>query len=671
VLDAEPPPTVQEVVVTAARLPPALGDPAFSVRRLGPDEIASAPRLDEALKQVPGVSLFRRSSSLSANPTVQGLSLRAIAPSGAGRALVTLDGVPQNDPFGGWVIWSSLPPERVGAAEVVKGAGAGPYGAGALTGVVALEERTGAGDPVEADLSAGGRGYDRVSAVADVALGGGVLLAGVTAERSNGWIPVRQGRGAADVPLTLEARSAALSGRVPVGRAVLAARIGAYAEERGSGLLGGGSEASGADVSLTLAAPPARDGWGWRLQAWGRETDFSQTSVSVAPGRVGTTPAAAQDATPASGFGLNAALRRASPGWSLEFGADARAAEGQTRERFRFMAGDFTRRRVAGGRSTVAGVYVEGARKAGPWLLAGGARLDAWTTGDGARLERDRATGAVTLDDRPPDRDGVVPTARLGVRRELGEGLYARAAAYSGFRPPTLNELHRPFRVGNDVTEANPALEPERLYGTEIGFGREDDRFGWSATAFWNRLDDPVTNVTVGFGPGSFPRAGFIPAGGVLRERRNAGRIQAVGLELDAAWRPGERLALDAALGVTDARVDGGADAPQLTGKRPAQAPVWTATAGVRWAATGRLSLSTRLRWESRRFEDDLNSRVLSAGLQADAQATWRATRSVELYLAADNLFDAAVETGETADGIESFAAPRTVRAGVRFRPAS
>jgi len=667
--DLPPPPSESEIVVTAARLPPALGDAAFSVRRLGPGEIAAAPRLDEALKQVPGVSLFRRSSSLSANPTVQGLSLRAVAPSGAGRALVTLDGVPQNDPFGGWVIWSSLPPEIVGAAEVVKGAGAGPYGAGALTGVVALEERSAAGEPLEADLSAGERGYGRLAAAADLALGSGLLLASAMAETSDGWTPVRRGAGVADVPLTLEARSAALSWRSDVGRAALAARIGAYEERRGSGLLGGGSEAAGASASLTLAQAPTRGGWGWRLQAWGRETDFAQASVSVASGRASTTPAASQDATPATGFGVNAALRRAAPGWSLEFGADARAAEGETRERFGFMAGDFTRSRVAGGRSTVAGAYVEAARQTGPWLVAGGARLDAWSTSEGVRLERARTTGAVTLDDRTVDRDGVVPTARLGVRRDLGEGLHARAAAYSGFRPPTLNELHRPFRVGNDVTEANAALAPERLHGAELAFGRDGERLGLNATAFWNRLDDPVTNVTVGFGPGSFPRAGFIPAGGVLRERRNAGRIEAVGLELDAAWRPSERLALDVALGVTDARVGGGADAPQLTGKRPAQAPVWTATAGAHWAATERLSLSTRLRWESRRFEDDLNSRVLSVGLQADAQATWRATRSVELYLAADNLFDAAVETGETADGTESFAAPRTVRAGVRFRP--
>src|SRR5687767_13409384 len=110
--DLPPPATdVEVVIVHPPRLAPLGGDAAFSAAQIGPDILKIALRLDEALKRVPGVSLFRRTGSGAANPTTQGLSLRSIAPSGAGRALVTLDGAPQNDPFGGWVIWSALPPE--------------------------------------------------------------------------------------------------------------------------------------------------------------------------------------------------------------------------------------------------------------------------------------------------------------------------------------------------------------------------------------------------------------------------------------------------------------------------------------------------------------------------------------------------------------------------------
>ena len=47
--------------------------------------------LDDALRQVPSFSLFRRTSSLAAHPTSQGVSLRGIGPSGVSRTLVLLD----------------------------------------------------------------------------------------------------------------------------------------------------------------------------------------------------------------------------------------------------------------------------------------------------------------------------------------------------------------------------------------------------------------------------------------------------------------------------------------------------------------------------------------------------------------------------------------------------
>ena len=64
--------------------------------------------LDDRLRDIPGFSLFKRSSSVVANPTTQGVSLRGIGSSGASRTLMLWDGVPANDPFGGWVYWSQI-----------------------------------------------------------------------------------------------------------------------------------------------------------------------------------------------------------------------------------------------------------------------------------------------------------------------------------------------------------------------------------------------------------------------------------------------------------------------------------------------------------------------------------------------------------------------------------
>lgn len=669
VIDAppDPPAAVEELVVRGARLPPLAGDPAFSIVQLGPEDLARSPRLDEVLSQAPGVSLFRRTSSQGANPTTQGLSLRAIAPSGAGRALVTLDGVPQNDPFGGWVIWTALPSEGIAAIDIVRGAGAGAYGAGALTGVVSLRGRD--PGPVILDASVGELGYRRAALSAGVRAGDRAVALTASAEHADGWIPVRERRGAADGRLALDALSAAVTLESAVGPATVAGRLAAYDENRQAGIVGADSRAQGIQASVTLARPPADAAFGWRLQGWALASDLVNRSAAVAPGRTGTTPANDQFETPALGLGLNAALRRADGPLEWEVGADLRSTDGEVNERFRFLLGQFTREREAGGRTLTAGAYADASFTSGPWLLTGGVRFDRWTASDARRIERDLQTGATVLDVRPDSPEEVIPTARAGLRRELAPGWAARAAAYAGFRPPTLNELHRPFRVGNDITEANAALKPERLYGAEAGLDGRLAGIDLAATVFLNRLEDPVANVTIGFGPGVFPVAGFVPAGGVLRQRQNVGVIDAVGIEAEAERRFGDRLRLRAALAYTDAEVDGQAVAPQLTGLRPAQAPRLTATASADWRFTDRLTLAADLRHESARFDDDLNIRRLDAATTVDAQASWRLTRAANVYLDFRNAFDAEVQTGLTGDGVPSYDAPRTLRVGLTYTP--
>ncbi|MNU34744.1 catecholate siderophore receptor CirA [compost metagenome] len=662
--------SVDDVIVTAARLPPAAGEAAFSVIRLGEETLSTSTRLDEALATVPAVSLFRRTSSLAANPTTQGISLRAIAPSGAGRTLVTLDGVPLNDPFGGWVIWSQLPTESIESLDIVRGAGAGPYGAGALTGVIQLRERELGG---VLDASIAERGGARLAGSGGVDAGPARLTGSVLYETSDGYVPVRgAAAGAADTPLDLEAKSASLRADLPLGDAALSLRAGAYEEDRGSGLAGARSTASGHVLSAAVARQATVQQAGWRLQAWRRESDFANTSVAVAADRTTTTPANDQYETPATGWGVNAALRGRREGLSggraeWEVGADARFNEGETHERFRYMAGDYTRDRIAGGETSVAGVYGEGSLENGPWLFAGGLRLDGWKNQNGRRLERDRATGAPTLDEADPERSGEVVSARLAARRMIGGGWAARAAAYSGFRPATLNELHRPFRVGNDLTEANAGLVPETLQGVEAGLAFEGPISALTATLFWNRIEDAIVNVTIGEGPGTFPRAGFVPAGGVLRQRQNAGTIEATGVEISARQTLRSGLDLTGAVSITDARVDGGSAAPQLTGLRPAQAPIWSGSAGIDWRASDRLTLTASARYESKRFEDDLNSRLLGAAVTADVRADWRVNDATSLWLAVENLFDADVEVSETGTGVEGFGPPRLLSAGLRL----
>jgi len=672
--DAPPPVTptaLPEIVVTAARLPPAAADAAFSVVRIDEAVLSRSSRLDEALRSVPAVSLFRRTSSAAANPTTQGISLRAIAPSGAGRTLVLLDGVPLNDPFGGWIIWSQATPESLESLDVIRGAGSGPYGAGALTGTITLRER---GKGGALDVSASERGGLRAAASASTRLGPlAVTLSGLR-EVSDGYVPVRgPAAGAADTPLDLDSRSAALRVDTALGQANLSVRAATWEEDRGSGLAGTRANASGHSLSATAAQTPMADGYGWRLQAWRIDSNLANSSASVSADRSTTTPANDQFKTPATGWGLNAALRRRMADFAggrleWELGADARFNDGETNELFSNPTGaGFTRIRRAGGETAVAGAYVDASWTAADWLVAGGLRVDRWENTGGFRQENTLSTGAVLLNESDPDRSGEVVSARLALRRDLGGGYAARAAAYSGFRPATLNELHRPFRVGNDITEANAALTPETLKGVETGLAFDREGVRWGASVFWNQIEDAIVNVTLGSGPATFPRAGFVPAGGVLRQRQNAGTIDAWGVELTGALDLSSAVSMNAAASWTDAEIDGGSSAAQLTGLRPAQAPEWSATAGLDWRATDRLTLALAARYESSRFDDDLNSRVLNAAVTLDARGEWAFTPNATLWMAADNLFDEDVEVSETGTGVAGYGPPRTVSVGLRL----
>ncbi|WP_298329273.1 TonB-dependent receptor [Asticcacaulis sp.] len=647
-------------IVVRGRLKPFRGDAAFSTLSVGKPAIEAASSLDEALKAEAQASLFRRQSSLSANPTIQGLSLRAIAPSGAGRALVTLDGVPQNDPFGGWVIWAGLPVDAIDRARVVRGAGGGAYGAGALTGVVDLDLA-----PPQSGVSGGVDWGDSGSWGAQVNGGVGGLSLHYSRARRYGDAAVRgTQRGAADEGIFGDDEAMLATWRGEARGHDLTLMAGRYDSRRDTGLSGATARARGHQYALSLTRPTGDTGDGYRLQVWYRDSDLSNRSVSVLSGRAGTSLANDQFATPAEGYGLNAAWRGESATSEWEAGIDARRSEGQARERFRYVSGIATRYRQAGGRTDLAGLYVQGTRRFGSVSLTGAVRADNWRATRGFRRETDLSNGASVLDLHPANADATVVSARLGLTRQAGVQQW-RAAVYNGFRPPSLNELYRPFRVGNDVTEANSALKPETLSGIEVGWRYAADGLSVDLGVFHNRLRDPISNITVGFGPGTFPTAGFIPAGGVLRQRQNAGEVRATGVELSARWQAAERLTLTLSGTATDAEMAGGD--PALNGKRPAQAPAYLLSVGGEYRLD-RTRLSAEGLFIGESFEDDLNRQRLSPAVRLRLTAERPVTDELSVRLSVDNALDTDIPIQRTADGVLSYDNRRSVMLSLRWR---
>ncbi len=133
------PATLSETVtVTAARTEQLTRNVAASVNLIERETIARSPAVvaDDVLRQIPTFSLFRRTSSLAAHPTTQGVSLRGVGPSGVSRTLVLLDGIPFNDPFGGWVYWTRVPLGSVERIEIVDNSSSSAYGNYAMGGVI-------------------------------------------------------------------------------------------------------------------------------------------------------------------------------------------------------------------------------------------------------------------------------------------------------------------------------------------------------------------------------------------------------------------------------------------------------------------------------------------------------------------------------------------------------
>ena len=649
-----------EIIVKANRFSSFRGDTVFSAIDFNQTQVDRGASLDQSLKLYTQAALFRRSSSLTANPTVQGIVLRAIAPSGAGRALVTLDGIPQNDSFGGWVIWAALPQDAISHIHVVRGAGGGAYGGGALTGVIDLSLTPPTDVSEYGTFAIGDSGNERVA----LGLGGGGLGLHYSAAVIRGDAPILvPRRGVADTGTYGRDQSALGNWQKHMcmfdNCGELAILAGSYASRRDTGLSGAIAVAAGDQYSFSFTVPPSSQNNGYRLQVWHQDSNLSNRSVSVAADRSSTTLANDQIATPASGDGISWAIRHQSTRSEWEIGIDGRQSSGESREFYKYVFGAATRYRVAGGTSSLVGLYGENTQAIGPWTLTGALRIDQWHAFSAHRIERDTTSQSVVLNLSPANRTQTIGSARMGIAYTLDAQMALRLAAYSGFRPPSLNEQYRPFRVGNDVTEANADLKPETLKGVEVGMRYQVLRDFFDADVFYNTVKDPVTNVTVGLGPATFPTAGFIPAGGTLRERRNFGHINAYGLEMQVRYAVTSFVDLTSSVTVTHARTQ--------VGKRPPEAPDFSGSFGI-ITRLEPLILSVDAVFDGKTFDDDLNKLPLKASRNVRARMEYVLTAQLAASLEVTNALNDKIQIAHSNDNLLSYDSGRTVWVELSYR---
>jgi outer membrane receptor protein involved in Fe transport len=659
---AEEPERLEPVVVTATRTEQKITEAPASVTVLTRDDVrqTAAQSLDDLLRQVPGFSLFRRSSSLVSHPTTQGVSLRGIGPSGASRALVLLDGIPINDPFGGWVYWDRIPLQSVERVEVVRGGGASVWGNYALSGVVNIVTRRPTERAALFEGSYGNNDTHNVDLLLSDALGPFRLSVEGSHFATDGYKVVNAARrGTIDV-------DAGSTHTTFNGRAELVAspdlsvfvRGTYYEESRDNGTP---LQFNNTDSGSFALGGRARTGDGseWTGSVFADFQSFHSTFSTQAPNRNSETLALDQRVPTTS---VGAALQ-----WGHQYGAhrvlvgtDFRWIDGETDERV-YVAGAFSRTRVAGGEQQIIGLFAQDVYTPIPVLeLVASIRGDYWRAYDASRRDTPPPAGV-------PPRQTFSDIDRLGVSPRVAAVVHAtpttdlRASAYQGFRVPTINELYRVFRVRNDVTVANERLKPERLTGGEVGGQQRVGPFEARVTAFWNEVEELVANVTL------TNRLPDCPVGTTCRQRQNLDRARIRGVETELELRLSRDWRIIGGYIFTETEVIEAKQQRGLEGKQLAQVPRHGASLTVRYDNPALFTAAATVRFVGRQFEDDLNTLPMGSYALVDLFVSRRLARWAEVFAAIENLLDTTYTTGRTSEGVVSIGAPFLVHGGLRL----
>jgi outer membrane receptor protein involved in Fe transport len=632
----------ETVTVTASRSDERLATPAATTVLTSVElTITAAGPVDDALRNTPGFGLTRRSSSRVANPSSQGVSMRGLPGNAGSRTLVLADGLPLNDPFGGWVYWNRIPEAAVDRIEVVRGAAGDLYGGDAISGVIQLLTFSPSKPRARATLDAGSARTVRAS-----------LFAGGRREAWSGsiageWVrtdgePVVAAaeRGPVDVPAYSNYRGGLVTIGYDGGRWRASGRVSSYQEARGNGTRLITNDTNWRQFSGTASGSLA--GGMWSMQASGGRQHYFNNFSSIPAGRL-TERLTSEQRVPSSFAG--GVAQWVTPWKSHVFliGAEAKRTAGTVNDTPLPAAGVPGVTAVAGGVEHVESVYGRAALLAAPRVtVIAGARADVWTS-----TPREAGAPAHAVNFFSP---------RVSASWQASGSIAVRASATRASRTPTLDELHRSSRIGNTLQLSNTLLDPERLTGLEAGATLMRARASMRATWFWNDLTHAITNITIGTTPTQ-----------VTRQKQNADNVRAKGLELDADVRPLPALKLNAGVVFTSSRFRNEAANPALEGLQVPQIPSVQFNGAVTWTAPRTLTLSAQWRGSNRQFEDDLNTLPLGGYGVLDAYASRKAAKGLDAFVACENVFDAEYQTGKTGNPpLTKIGWPRTWRVGLR-----
>ena len=141
--------------------------------------------------------------------------------------------------------------------------------------------------------------------------------------------------------------------------------------------------------------------------------------------------------------------------------------------------------------------------------------------------------------------------------------------------------------------------------------------------------------------------------------------IRANGVELETDLRLHPTLTINGQTTFTSSHYRGSIATPALAGNDVPQVPLVQFGAGITWTPE-LVTLSAQVRGSSSQYDDDLNTPEFKLNPFAvlDVSASRQLARSLQGFVAVENLFNEDYDTGRTP--LRTVGWPRTVRAGIR-----
>lgn len=635
----------ENVTVTAYRSPLSSLDSPASTRIMTAQALrrAAGLPLDDKLRTIPGFELFRRSSSLVANPTSQGVSLRGLGSTSASRSLVVFDNVPLNDPFGGWIHWEELPQLDIQSVEVVRGGASDLYGSAAIGGVISIEPVRPKNSTLQFTSSGGSESTVDGALLGSLTLGkwSGLVTGGAVA--TDGYILIAPAyRGPIDQPSNVHAENGLVQFDRDLGnsqRIFLRGNTLDEARHNGTPIQNNGTRLWRYDGGSDLTD--------FIFRVYGTAEHYRQRFSSVNATRTAETlTTSAEEPSNELGF---AGLWHHPVGTNLLLlaGADTHYIRGANYQTIYAGKGSVSNT-TAKQRQT--GVYGEVLFTPKNWTFSGSARIDHFSNYDVNQFIT--ATGTT----HPPSFSENPFDPRLGVVRRLTQSLALSASGFRAFRSPNEDELYAKTQVGSQVTLPNPYLRSERATGWETGLQADLHRIGSSVRVsyFLTQVNRPITTLIIATTPTS-----------QVLMRANLGQIESRGVSLDYSARPARWISVEGGYQYANATVTKFQEQPNLVGNWIPEVARNMATAQVGFTQRRLGFISFQGRISGHQFDDTANQYYIPGYFRLDVYAAHEFRHNISLFASGQNLFDRAIIVGKTP--LPTLGTPRVARFGLRY----